>query len=143
MPTDQSEAIVLRTTNVGDQDKIAVFFCRDKGIVRGVAKGARKFGIVTSDYAPGGAAEVVARIRRDETDLIEVGYALRLVRSVNGISHDSRVQSAFAEGRLPLAGNLSAGAGWNWDERLTTYDTLRSVRRSASEWRAFASWTLR
>jgi len=44
MPTDQAEAIVLRTTNVGDQDKIAVFFCRDTGILRGVAKGARKFG---------------------------------------------------------------------------------------------------
>ena len=44
MPTDQAEAIVLRTSNIGDQDKIAVFFCREKGIVRGVAKGARKFG---------------------------------------------------------------------------------------------------
>lgn len=44
MPTDQAEAIVLRTSNVGDQDKIAVFFCREKGILRGVAKGARKFG---------------------------------------------------------------------------------------------------
>jgi DNA repair protein RecO (recombination protein O) len=44
MPTDQAEAIVLRAMNVGDQDKIAVFFCRDRGILRGVAKGARKFG---------------------------------------------------------------------------------------------------
>ncbi|MCK7460891.1 MAG: DNA repair protein RecO [Sphingobacterium sp.] len=44
MPTDQAEAIVLRTTNIGDQDKIAVFFCREKGVLRGVAKGARKFG---------------------------------------------------------------------------------------------------
>lgn len=44
MPTDQAEAIVLRTSNVGDQDKIAVFFCREKGVLRGVAKGARKFG---------------------------------------------------------------------------------------------------
>lgn len=44
MPTDQSEAIVLRTYQVGDQDKVAVFFCREKGVVRGVAKGARKFG---------------------------------------------------------------------------------------------------
>jgi DNA repair protein RecO (recombination protein O) len=44
MPTDQSEAIVLRTMPVGDQDKIAVLFCRDKGVLRGVAKGARKFG---------------------------------------------------------------------------------------------------
>ena len=44
MPTDQAEAIVLRTSNIGDQDKIAVFFCREKGVLRGVAKGARKFG---------------------------------------------------------------------------------------------------
>lgn len=44
MPTDQAEAIVLRTTNLADQDKIAVLFCRDKGVLRGVAKGARKFG---------------------------------------------------------------------------------------------------
>jgi len=44
MPKDQSEAIVLRTTNVGEQDKSVVLFCRDKGILRGVAKGARKFG---------------------------------------------------------------------------------------------------
>jgi len=44
MPTDQSEAIVLRTMNLGDQDKIVVLFGRDKGLFRGVAKGARKFG---------------------------------------------------------------------------------------------------
>jgi len=44
MPTDQAEAIVLRTTNVADQDKMVVLFCREKGLLRGVAKGARKFG---------------------------------------------------------------------------------------------------
>jgi DNA repair protein RecO (recombination protein O) len=44
MPKDQTEAIVLRTFNVGDQDKIAVFFSRDRGILKGIAKGARKFG---------------------------------------------------------------------------------------------------
>jgi DNA repair protein RecO (recombination protein O) len=44
MPNDQSEAIVLRTIPAGDQDKIVVLFCREKGLLRGVAKGARKFG---------------------------------------------------------------------------------------------------
>ena len=44
MAIDQAEAIVLRNFNIGDQDKIVVFFSRDKGILRGVAKGARKFG---------------------------------------------------------------------------------------------------
>lgn len=44
MPIDQSEAIVLRSFNVGEQDKIVVFFSRDKGLLKGIAKGARKFG---------------------------------------------------------------------------------------------------
>jgi len=44
MPIDQSEAIVLRSFNVGEQDKIVAFFSRDKGLLRGMAKGARKFG---------------------------------------------------------------------------------------------------
>ena len=44
MPLEQTEAIVLRTFNVGEQDKIIIFFSRDKGIIRGIAKGARKFG---------------------------------------------------------------------------------------------------
>ncbi len=44
MPREQTEAIVLRTFNVGEQDKIVTFFSRDKGIIRGIAKGARKFG---------------------------------------------------------------------------------------------------
>jgi len=43
MPLDQSEAIVLRSFNVGDQDKIVVFFSREKGVIKGIAKGARKF----------------------------------------------------------------------------------------------------
>lgn len=44
MPLEQSEAIVLRSYNVGEQDKIVVFFSRDNGIIRGITKGARKFG---------------------------------------------------------------------------------------------------
>jgi DNA repair protein RecO (recombination protein O) len=44
MPIDQAEAIVLRSYPVGDQDKMVTLFCREKGLVRGVAKGARKFG---------------------------------------------------------------------------------------------------
>ncbi|MFB0566518.1 MAG: DNA repair protein RecO [Candidatus Aminicenantaceae bacterium] len=44
MPLNQSEAIVLRSFNVGDQDKIVVFFSHDKGVIKGIAKGARKFG---------------------------------------------------------------------------------------------------
>lgn len=44
MPLEQSEAFILRTFNVGEQDKIVIFFAKNKGIVKGIAKGARKFG---------------------------------------------------------------------------------------------------
>jgi len=44
MPLDQTEAIVLRSFNIGDQDKVVVLFSKEKGLLRGVAKGARKFG---------------------------------------------------------------------------------------------------
>ncbi len=44
MPIEHSEAFILRTFNVGEQDKIVTFFSIEKGIVRGIAKGARKFG---------------------------------------------------------------------------------------------------
>jgi DNA repair protein RecO (recombination protein O) len=44
MPLDQAEAIVLRSTPLGDQDKLVVFLTRERGVLRGAAKGARKFG---------------------------------------------------------------------------------------------------
>jgi len=44
MPLDQAEAIVLRASPIGDQDKLVVFLTRERGLLRGVAKGARKFG---------------------------------------------------------------------------------------------------
>jgi DNA repair protein RecO (recombination protein O) len=44
MPLEQSESFVLRTFNIGEQDKLVVFLSGDKGIFKGVAKGARKFG---------------------------------------------------------------------------------------------------
>jgi DNA repair protein RecO (recombination protein O) len=44
MARKQAESIVLRSFDLGEQDKIIVFFARDVGIFKGVAKGARKFG---------------------------------------------------------------------------------------------------
>ncbi len=44
MSLEQSEGFILRTYNIGEQDKIVILFSRDKGLFKGVAKGARKFG---------------------------------------------------------------------------------------------------
>jgi DNA repair protein RecO (recombination protein O) len=44
MSLEQSEAFILRTFKIGEQDKIVIFLTKDKGILKGIAKGARKFG---------------------------------------------------------------------------------------------------
>jgi len=44
MPLEQTEAIVLKAQSFADQDKLVTFFSRDRGLIRGIAKGARKFG---------------------------------------------------------------------------------------------------
>jgi len=44
MPLDETEAVVLKTSPCAEQDKIVVLFSRERGVLRGVAKGARKFG---------------------------------------------------------------------------------------------------
>lgn len=43
MPIKKCEALVLRSFPVGEQDKIVIFLSREKGILHGIAKGARKF----------------------------------------------------------------------------------------------------
>lgn len=43
MPLEQSEALILRSFNTGEQDKIVIFFTRELGFIHGIAKGARKF----------------------------------------------------------------------------------------------------
>jgi len=44
MARKQSEAFVLRSFDIGEQDKIVVLFSRDIGLFKGIANGARKFG---------------------------------------------------------------------------------------------------
>ena len=44
MARKQSEAFILRSFDVGEQDKIVVLFSREAGLFKGIAKGARKFG---------------------------------------------------------------------------------------------------
>jgi len=72
MPLEQSEAFILRTFDVGEQDKIVIFFSRDKGILKGIAKGARKFG-----NRFGSSLELMTRVKifyyeKEKKDLVTV-----------------------------------------------------------------------
>src|SRR4030065_1867561 len=42
MPLFTTNAIVIRSTNYGESDKIVTFFTRDFGKLKGIAKGARR-----------------------------------------------------------------------------------------------------
>jgi len=44
MPLERTDAFILQTKPFAEQDKLVTFFSHDKGIMRGIAKGARKFG---------------------------------------------------------------------------------------------------
>ena len=50
MPVVETDALVLKTYSLSDADKIAVFLTRDHGVVRGVAKGAKR---LTSHFGSG------------------------------------------------------------------------------------------
>src|SRR5687767_12360245 len=42
MPLYETESLVLKSYNLAEADRIVVFFTRDHGIIRGVAKGAKR-----------------------------------------------------------------------------------------------------
>lgn len=99
MPLDQCEAIVLRSFEVGDQDKIVIFFSQDKGLLRGIAKGARKFG-----NRFGSALEPMTRVKlyyyeKEKRELLTLSQA-DLLESFFDLHRDFRVSctlSYFAE----------------------------------------------
>ena len=95
---------------------------------------------VTYDYGAGFGAQVSARLRRREVDLLVLAWSLVGQRASNGISKSSRIQALSAEARLPLTRNLVVGGGWSWGERTTTYDRLPTVDSSGTAWRVFAGW---
>ncbi len=99
MPLDQAEAIVLRSYNFGEQDKIVVFFSREKGVLRGIAKGARKFG-----NRFGSSLEPMSSVRvfyyeKERKDLVTIN-SCDLLRSFFDLQRDLRTSftlSYFAE----------------------------------------------
>lgn len=73
MPKNQTEAIVLRTFPIGNQDKMAVLLTRDRGLLKGIAKGAKKFG-----NRFGSSLEPMSHIKafyyeKENQDLVTIG----------------------------------------------------------------------
>jgi hypothetical protein len=95
------------------------------------------------DFGVSGEAEVSARIRRRDVDLVTLGYQALWMRTTNGIGHDSTLQLARIEARLPLGTKFAAGAGWFWDHRTTSYNENPTTTVSHSVWRLFGACVFR
>jgi DNA repair protein RecO (recombination protein O) len=80
MPLRESESIILKTYNLAEADRIVVLFTRGFGMVRGVAKGARrvksKFGSMLEPFS-----EIhVEYFEKEERELVSLQHA-DLIRS--------------------------------------------------------------
>ncbi len=97
MPLYTADALVLRTYNLGEADRIVVFLTRDRGKKRGVAKGARRpRSRFTGALEP--LTEVhVAYFEKERRDLVSLNYAETL-RSPLGLA-----------GKMEGRGRLHAG----------------------------------
>jgi DNA repair protein RecO (recombination protein O) len=73
MPSDRAEAIVLRTGVLGEQDKLVALLARDKGVLRGVAKGARKFGNRFGSSLEPMSHIVVHYYEKERRELVTIG----------------------------------------------------------------------
>ena len=95
MPLDQSEAIILRTQNLAEQDKLVVFFSREKGLVRGVAKGARKFNNRFGSSLEPFSVVKVFYYEKERHELVTISNC-DLLESYFEIMKDPKVNCAFA-----------------------------------------------
>lgn len=80
MPIVETECLVLRSYDLAEADRIVVFFTRDHGIIRGVAKGVRR---LKSRF--GGALELFSTVhlsyfQKEDRELVSVQKA-EVVRS--------------------------------------------------------------
>ena len=75
---------------------------------------------------------------------MKVTWSLLWHSALDGVSRHSRIHSVGAEARLPFANDrFSAGLGWGWSERLSTYDLFPTVQKSGSAVKLFAAVTFK
>jgi len=99
MSRKQSEAFVLRSFDVGEQDKIVVLFSKETGVFRGIAKGARKFGNRFGSSLEPMSLVKVYFYEKEGKDLVTMGNC-DLIESYFDIQKDLEISCAcsyFAE----------------------------------------------
>ena len=95
MPLFETESLVLRSYNLAEADRIIVFFTRDHGIVRGVAKGAKRlksrFGSTLEPFS----TVNLTYFQKEDRELVSV-QSVELTRSRFGAASDPDYLSAYS-----------------------------------------------
>lgn len=95
MPLLESESIILKTYALAEADRIVVFFTRRYGLVRGVAKGAKrlnsKFGSTLEPYS----VVTIEFFQKEEHELVSIQNA-ELLRSVFEQAGDPEFLNTFS-----------------------------------------------
>jgi len=95
MPLFDTDCIVLRSYNLSEADRIVVFYTRDHGLIRGVAKGAKR---LTSKF--GSTLEPFSELRieyfqKEDRDLVSI-QKTDLIRSSFIMASDPERLSTFS-----------------------------------------------
>jgi len=95
MPLFESESIVLKSYNLAEADRIVVFFTRQYGLVRGVAKGAKrlnsKFGSTLEPFS----TVDLEYFHKDEHELVSIRN-VELLRSVFDEAGNQKFLTTFS-----------------------------------------------
>ena len=96
MPLVQTESIVLRTYSLAEADRIVVLFTRGHGIVRGVAKGAKR---LNSKF--GGSLEPFSLVnveyfQKEDRELVSI-RSIEIERSLFDVAAEPAFLSVFSE----------------------------------------------
>jgi DNA repair protein RecO (recombination protein O) len=95
MPLIESESLVLKSYSLAEADRIVVFFSREQGVIRGVAKGAKR---LKSRF--GSAFEPLAVVRltyfqKEDRELVSI-QDVELLRSNFAAASDPAYLDAFS-----------------------------------------------
>lgn len=145
MPVIESDCIILKSYGLSEADRIVVFFTRDHGLVRGVAKGAKrlksKFGSSIEPFSE----STISYFQKDSVELVSIQSA-----DLQRASFDIASRPEFLQ-RFAYLSELLIIFSQPHDPNETLYRMVRSCIETASDPEAsleaigvyFEAWMLR
>lgn len=145
MPVFESDCIILKSYGLSEADRIVVFFTRDHGLVRGVAKGAKrlksKFGSSIEPFSE----SHISYFQKDSVELVSIQSADLRRASFDIVSRPEVLQ------RLAYLSELLIIFSQPHDPNETLYRMVRSCCETATDRNAsleaigvyFEAWMLR